>query len=378
MTGSRRVPQRRGRPIVAFAGLLAVWISIRLVVWNWPTDEAHLPAGSVPYAQPPIPRVPDDIPFVMVSPIGSPVGSPERMAPPNRRVAIGSKWRATTRPMAVRGRIAPDTPPVAVGTAPALCPACSPHRQQRAATLRQQQRVSPAARTSHATQPAHRAAQVPLWRIDSWVFYRPTASSRRFASGGNRPSTYGGSQVGIVLRRALSRDDHRPFLYTRLTATPDQPRQSELAIGIGGKPLPDVPLQIQAEMRVFDQGGQTEVRPALAVVAELPATQLPLGGTATGYLQSGYVGGGYATAFIDGHLRAEREAITTSTARLFVGGGVSGGVQRGAGRLDIGPSVAVNWDTGPVPLRLALDYRFKLAGDADPPDGVAVTLSAGF
>ncbi|HEY8603965.1 MAG TPA: hypothetical protein VIL62_06480 [Tsuneonella suprasediminis] len=219
---------------------------------------------------------------------------------------------------------------------------------------------------------------MPLWRIDSWVFYRPTASSRRFASGGNRPSTYGSSQAGIVLRRALSRDDHRPFLYTRLTATPDQPRQSELAIGIGGKPLPDVPLQMQAEMRVFDQGGQTEVRPALAAVAELPATQLPLGGTATGYLQSGYVAGGYATAFIDGHLRAEREVATTSAARLFVGGGVWGGVQRGAGRLDIGPSVAVNWDTGPVPLRLALDYRLKLAGDADPPDGVAVTLSAGF
>lgn len=181
-----------------------------------------------------------------------------------------------------------------------------------------------------------------------------------------------------MLRRALSRDDHRLFLYTRLTATPDQPRQSELAIGIGGKPLPDVPLQIQAEMRAFDQSGQTEVRPAVAAVAELPATQLPLSGTATGYLQSGYVGGRYATAFIDGHLRAEREVATTSVVRLTVGGGIWGGAQRGAGRLDIGPSVAANWDAGPVPLRLTFDYRIKLAGDADPPDGVAVTLSAGF
>lgn len=181
-----------------------------------------------------------------------------------------------------------------------------------------------------------------------------------------------------MLRYALWPDGHRPFLYTRLTATPDQPRQSELAIGIGGKPMPDVPVRIQAEMRVFDQDRKTEARPAVAVVAELPAMQLPLGGMATGYLQSGYVGGSYATAFIDGHVRAEREVATTSSTRLLVGGGLWGGAQRGAGRLDVGPSVIMNWDTGPVPLRLALDYRFKLAGDADPPDGVAITLSAGF
>ena len=33
---------------------------------------------------------------------------------------------------------------------------------------------------------------------------------------------------------------------------------------------------------------------------------------------------------------------------------------------------------GPVPSRLSLDWRFRVAGEAEPADGPALTLSAGF
>jgi len=62
-----------------------------------------------------------------------------------------------------------------------------------------------------------------------------------------------------------------------------------------------------------------------------------------------------------------------------VGGGVWGGAQKGAARLDIGPSATMTIGLGEsAAARLGLDWRFRVAGDAAPASGPALTLSAGF
>ncbi|MCH2487899.1 MAG: hypothetical protein MK010_09195, partial [Erythrobacter sp.] len=63
---------------------------------------------------------------------------------------------------------------------------------------------------------------------------------------------------------------------------------------------------------------------------------------------------------------------------ISIGAGAWGGVQRGAGRLDIGPSASVALRLGRSPVWLSADYRFRIAGDAQPGSGAAVTLSTGF
>jgi hypothetical protein len=123
----------------------------------------------------------------------------------------------------------------------------------------------------------------------------------------------------------------------------------------------------------------SEVRPAAFAVTELPPARLPLGFRAELYAQAGYVGGRFATAFADGQVRVDRQVVPIGeNAELRVGGAVSGGAQKHAERLDVGPSAAVSFRLGEANSRLALDYRFRVAGDAEPRSGPALTFSAGF
>ena len=105
---------------------------------------------------------------------------------------------------------------------------------------------------------------------------------------------------------------------------------------------------------------------------------LPGGTTGEAYVQGGYVTGRFATPFVDGQARITRELAAVRDFRLSAGGGAWGGAQRGSGRLDVGPSAAVTFRLGQGHARLAADYRIRVAGEARPARGPAITLSAGF
>ena len=49
-----------------------------------------------------------------------------------------------------------------------------------------------------------------------------------------------------------------------------------------------------------------------------------------------------------------------------------------AARLDVGPSAMVSFRLGEAQSRVAVDYRLRVAGDAAPASGPALTFSAGF
>src|SRR5690606_21417691 len=105
---------------------------------------------------------------------------------------------------------------------------------------------------------------------------------------------------------------------------------------------------------------------------------LPLGARGELYLQGGYVGGEFATAFVDGQARIERPLGRLGETELTAGAGAWGGAQKGAARLDIGPSAALTFRLGDGRGRVAADYRFRVVGEAEPASGPALTLSAGF
>jgi hypothetical protein len=76
-----------------------------------------------------------------------------------------------------------------------------------------------------------------------------------------------------------------------------------------------------------------------------------------------------------------RLPLRSNRLRLSAGAGVWAGVQDSGGtadRIDIGPSARLRATGGRVPVTLAIDYRVRVAGNAAPGSGVALTLSAGF
>ncbi len=218
-------------------------------------------------------------------------------------------------------------------------------------------------------------ARTDNWSGDAWVFWR---------EGSDAPVTpgaqgYGRSQAGAVIRLAMiPASALRPQAHLRVSTALEGPREREVAAGISARPLADVPLRVAAEARVTETDFGTEVRPAAFAVTEIPPFALPAGLTGETYVQGGYVGGDYDTAFIDGQLGIAREFALTDRSRLRLGGGLWGGAQRGASRLDVGPSAQLTFRIGAVNARASADYRFRIAGDARPSSGPALTLSASF
>ncbi len=213
------------------------------------------------------------------------------------------------------------------------------------------------------------------WSADGWVLWRDDNDSPLLSG---RPS-YGRSQIGAVLRYDLAPSSrNRPQLHLRGSAALEGSSEREAALGASIRPLANVPVRIAAEARVSDRAAGTEIRPAAYAVTEIPAFDLPAGLRGEVYVQGGYVGGDFATAFVDGQLRVDRDLAEAGDVQLRAGAAAWGGAQEDASRLDIGPSASVSFEMGDARGRLAADYRFRVAGDAEPASGPALTLSAGF
>jgi hypothetical protein len=223
--------------------------------------------------------------------------------------------------------------------------------------------------------PAPRTS-VRRWSADGWLLVRQD-SAHPLAAG--EPS-YGRSQAGAVLRYRLApASGHRPVAYARVTRALAGPAETEAAVGLAARPIAALPLSVAGEVRAYDGAGRREVRAAAFAVTELPPARLPLGLRGEAYAQAGYVGGRFATAFVDGQARVDRHVVTLGrTSEVRVGAGVWGGAQKHTARLDVGPSATIGLPIGATQSRLAIDYRWRVAGNAQPSSGPTLTISAGF
>ena len=106
--------------------------------------------------------------------------------------------------------------------------------------------------------------------------------------------------------------------------------------------------------------------------------RLPYGMSGESYVQAGYVTGDFSSAFVDGQARITRPVAGADDFRLEAGAGAWGGAQEDAARLDVGPTAALTFRIGPARGRVSADYRFRVAGDAEPASGPALTVTAGF
>lgn len=225
---------------------------------------------------------------------------------------------------------------------------------------------------------SRRRVSARRWSGDSWLLLRRGGSSS-LVSGG-RPATYGASQAGAVIRYRLDTEsNHRPSAYLRATAAVNGAPDKDVAIGLSARPIRDLPVVAAIEIRASDQAGGTSLRPAAMMYTQIRPIELPAETRAEFYAQAGYVGGSFKTGFVDGQLRIDRRVAALGKSELRAGGGTWAGAQKGAARIDIGPTATMGIPLGEAASgRVAVDWRIRVEGNARPDSGPAITLSAGF
>lgn len=371
----------RGHPLVALLAVLGGWVGGRAATWEPPIAAALQPPGSVAGGSE---AYPGQAGFVTDS-RGGPLSLPGGGGEPARADVVGPGgapyWRyAIPMLQSVAGSV--HGQPAWAAGAP-LQPYSTPRH------LRDDFALSESLPRFYAPEPAGMVRATPpgdsgpprarRWSADTWALLRRDESGT-LVSPGVMPATYGASQAGGVLRYRLAlASPYRPTAYLRTTSTMGRLRETSAALGLSARPFPAFPVIAALEGRLTDQSGQRRVQAAAMAVTELPVFALPMGFRGEAYAQGGYVAGRFATPFADGQFRADRPLVRIGKVATRIGAGVWGGAQKGAARLDAGPSASIAMPLGKgTNGRVALDWRFRIAGDAVPDSGPAVTLSAGF
>ena len=220
------------------------------------------------------------------------------------------------------------------------------------------------------------------WSLGAWAFFREGSRAAPISEG--RVPVYGASQIGSTLQYRVAPSSGRdPRLYLRAYRALIERPESEIAMGFSARPMRRLPLRLAAELRATDNSFESDARPAVYAITEIPPIALPLGASAEIYTGGGYVGGEADTSFIDGQVSVVRKLTSfdlrkADDVRISLGAGAWGGAQRGANRLDVGPTMRVDLSLGTVPARVSIDYRERVSGDAAPVSGLAATVSTQF
>lgn len=375
---ARRSAPPRGRPLVMLTLVLAGWILVRAVLWDLPFAQSallaeasagtgHVAAGltALELAQGAVRSTPpQSIARPDLAPLPARIG-----APPPAQLPI-----AIAQEEGMPGRVQPTAL-----VQPGLAASHQLMWLAAAGHLPVPQAMAQAVASSAGPDPARPAASAreERWSLDSWALWRPDSGGALVSQG--RVPTYGASQAGAVLAYRLAPADRRdPRAYMRAYRALIEGGESELAFGANARLVPGLPLRAHAELRVTRFASGTAARPAAFVTSELPPLDLPGRLRGEAYFQGGYVGGKEATPFFDGQGHLLHPVADFDLARISAGAAAWGGVQQGARRLDLGPSMRVDLELAKTPARLAIDWRERVAGNAAPQSSVAVTLSTRF
>lgn len=207
----------------------------------------------------------------------------------------------------------------------------------------------------------------PLDRVQmsSWALLRGAPGQGALASGG----TLGGSQAGARLTYAFN---HWVAASLRTTSPVGGSRGAEVAGGVRLTPVRSIPFSITAERRqaISPHGGGRSAF-ALFVEGGLYRQPMPLDFNLDAYVQAGVVGLNRRDLFADGAMAFTRPVW----GRFSAGFGLWGGAQPGIYRIDAGPRISIRIRDN---IHAHVDWRQRLAGNAEPRSGPALTLAADF
>ncbi len=337
---------RVSHPLRALGVVLGGWTAARVVAL-WPAaTSAVMPAIDVAKADPaPAPAIAiplsDNVPLFAERRLTSPrlralakVRLATAQAMPTTIAATPVAMASAVGPPAFLTAAPSDSPQVSTPIAPGLPIAASPPQR---------------------------------WSGSAWALMRGD-SAASLASGGQ----LGGSQIGM--RLFFTPGPEMLAITARVSAPLNQPNGREAAIGLA---LRGRNIGLIAEQRFsLDKGGRDA--PAIFAYGGVSDVKLGHGVKLDGYAQAGVVGIKNPAAFIDGAVRIERPVFITEKGSLSIGAGAWGGAQPGPARLDIGPQVVARMTMGETNLRVSAEWRQRIAGDAAPASGPAVTVGFDF
>ncbi|MFW2850671.1 hypothetical protein ACM61V_01920 [Sphingomonas sp. TX0543] len=330
------------RPLRFVMAIVGGWIGVRVAIL-WPAEEpvAALVAAAAPQL------------------IGAPAADAGPFAPAAAAIDRGE-------PIARAGWTRPALAPASRQGEPLLTLALTAPAPVEA--------IADSARLN-APQPGE-AIGAPLPPPDRGAGSRLSASAWLIARGAGAAAQFspqlGGSQAGARLTYALG-DSRRLSVAARISSALAV-RQREAAIGLDWRPTA-LPIHLFAEQRIALAGSRGG--PAAGVIAGLPPKPIAAGFALEGYGQAGVIARDGGEAFVDGAAHLRRRVAKIGTARVELGLGAWGGAQRGASRFDVGPAASIAIPAA-LPLRVSLEWRQRVAGDARPESGPALSIGADF
>ena len=210
--------------------------------------------------------------------------------------------------------------------------------------------------------------------LSTWALWRRDTGNASLAPGGR----LGASQAGLRARYRLTSARQTDIgLYSRLSRPLEGAGGSEGAVGISIRPHRRLAVELIAERRIaLDHGGRNAW--AVGVAGGVSRQRLPLDFELDAYAQAGIVGlnnrDGYAEAAVD----IGRQVFRRGDVTVSLGMGGWAGIQPGAKRADIGPQAVVRLPIGDGGARATIGWRHRIAGDASPGSGPAISIGTDF
>lgn len=333
-----------GRPLRFLGATTVGWIALRAVML-WPAvGPAGLPRALVPAA------------FADSAP-----AAPLHWLPaPNARTTPRRFMAISTRPIAA-GQITVAPPALTTPESAPLPRSPNPESPQDIA------RPSPVLALPPPMTPGRAAAG--RWSASGWFVLR----DGRGIAPGLGSGQLGGSQAGLRIAYAIG-NAQRIAVVARVVS-PLHGRGREAAIGMEWRPT-RLPIRIAAEYRASLDGGPNG--PAIGVIAGTGPAPVAAGFDLETYGQAGLIRRRQTEAYAEGSARLARPLVSLGGVRFDIGLGGWGGAQRGARRLDVGPSLGARVPVGRGAIRVSLDWRQRIAGDARPGSGPVLVIGGDF
>lgn len=353
------------------ATVITLWVGGRMLVISFEGGGAGVPFGPVTEAAPP--------------------------APVSARTKASASVMASAPIMAWPPRL-PSAPDHWAGVTPYLAPVVPTHSPLGRYDAGRQVTIGPLPPALNATAPLSpapvpdaglgpdRLPAVRTWGLQPSLPFTQPHPSRWSTSAwlalrngnGDAPgqaASLGGSQSGLRLAYRLDTAG-RWRAFTRIVSVGRGMRGAEGALGLEWQPRPALPVRIVAERReaLFGSGGRSAM--AGYVVAGVDDRAVVGPWRAHGYAAAGAVGLSRRDLFAEASLRLDRPLIRHGPLRADTGIGLWGAVQPGVQRVDVGPTLTIRHDASP--LRLSLEWRQRVVGQAEPGSGPALTLSTDF
>jgi hypothetical protein len=219
-----------------------------------------------------------------------------------------------------------------------------------------------------SAQPDHLPPSPSRWSASAWLVARSGAG----LGAAPGASQLGGSQAGLRIAYMLLPE--RRLAAVARVVTPLRGRGAEASLGLEWQPT-RAPVRLVAEQRFGLDGASSG--PGIGVIAGFDGP-VASGFRLESYGQAGAIRRNRTEPYADGAIRATRTLTEGDGVRLALGGGAWGAAQRDAARLDLGPSATLALPLGKQNVRLALDWRQRVAGDARPGSGLALTVGSDF